>query len=85
MKLNAKMTVSLSQAKKNFSHATRIADSYGCAVILKNNKPKYLLIDLEQETLIHDLTDEEKLEIASKRILKQYKLAFEELAKEDNQ
>ena len=81
MKLNAKMIVSLSQAKKHFSHAARIADSYGRAVILKNNKPKYLLIDLEQETLIYDLTDEEKLEIASKRILKQYKPAFEELAK----
>lgn len=80
MKLDTKMTASLFQAKKNFSYATRIADSYGRAVILKNNKPKYLLIDLEQETLIHDLTNEEKLEIASKRILKQYKLAFEELA-----
>lgn len=80
MKLNAKMIVSLFQAKKDFSHATRIADSYGRAVIL-NNKPKYLLIDLEQESLIYDLTDKEKLEIASKRILKQYKPAFEELAK----
>ena len=81
MKIDTKMTVSLSQAKKNFSPATRIADSYGRAVILKDNKPKYLLIDLEQESLIYDLTDEEKLEIASKRILKQYKPAFEELAK----
>ena len=83
MKLNAKMIVSYSQAKKNFSHATRIADSCGRAVILKNNKPKYLLIDLEQEqeSPIYDLTDEEKLEIASKRILNQYKPAFEELAK----
>ena len=43
------------------------------------------MIDLEQETLIHDLAYEEKLEIASKRILKQYKPAFEELSKEDNQ
>ena len=39
------------------------------------------LVDLEQESLIYDLTDDEKLEIASKRILKQYKAAFEELAK----
>ena len=81
MKVDTKMVVSFSQAKKDFSHATRIADSYGSAVILKNNKPKYLLIDLEQEALIYDLTDEEKLEIVSKRILKQYKPAFEELAK----
>ena len=85
MKLDAKMILSLSQAKKDFSQAMCIADSYGRAVILKNNKPKYLLVDLEQEALIYDLTDEEKLEIASKRILKQYKPAFEELAKGDNQ
>ena len=31
------------------------------------NKPKYLLIDLEQEALIFDLTEEEKLEIETKR------------------
>ena len=85
MKIDTKMTVSLSQAKNTFSHVARIVDKYGRVVILKENEPKYLLVDLEQETLIYNLTDEEKLEIASKRILKQYKPAFEELAKEDNQ
>lgn len=85
MKIDTKMTVSLSQAKNTFSHVARIVDKYGRVVILKENEPKYLLVDLEQETLIYDLTDEEKLEIASKRILNQYKPAFEELAKEDNQ
>ena len=81
MKIDTKMTVSLSQAKNTFSHVARIADKYGRVVILKDNEPKYLLVDLEQESLIYDLTDEEKLEIASKRILNQYKPAFEELAK----
>ena len=79
MKIDTKMTVSLSQAKNTFSHVARIADKYGRVVILKDNEPKYLLIDLEQETLIHDLTDEEKLEIASNRILKQYRPAFDTL------
>jgi len=81
MDLDAHMIVPISEAHKNFSRIARIADSYGRVVILKNNKPKYLLIDLEQESLIYDLTDEEKIEIASKRILKQYKSAYEELAK----
>ena len=85
MKIDTKMTVSLSQAKNTFSHVARIADKYGRVVILKDNEPKHLLVDLEQESLIYDLTDEEKLEIASKRILNQYKPAFEELSKEDNQ
>ena len=81
MQIDTKMIVSVSEANKNFSRVARIADSNGRAVIFKNNKPKYLMIDLEQEALIYDLTDEEKLEVASKRILKQYKPAFEELAK----
>lgn len=85
MKIDTKMIESISKANKSFSRIARIADKYGRVVILKNNKPKYLLIELEQESLMYDLTDEEKLEIASKRILKQYKPAFEELAKEDNQ
>lgn len=81
MQHDTKMIVSVSEANKSFSRVARTADNYGRVVILKNNKPKYLLIDLEQESLIYDLTDDEKLEIASKRIMKRYKPAFEELAK----
>lgn len=73
------MMVPISEANKDFSRVMHRADIHGCVVILKDHKPKYLLIDLDQEALIHDLTEEEKLEIVSKRILKQYKPAFEEL------
>lgn len=81
MQIDTKMIVSVSEANKNFSRVARTADNNGRAVIFKNNKPKYLLVDLEQESLIYDLTEEETLEVAAKRILKQYKPAFEELAK----
>ena len=76
MNPDAQMMVSFSEANSNFSRIIQMADSHGRVVILKDNKPKYLLIDLEQEALIYDLTEEEKLEIASKRIMKQYKPAF---------
>ena len=81
MNSDAQMMVSNSEADKDFSRVMHMADIHGRVVILKDNKPKYLLIDLEQEALIYDLTEEEKLEIASKRMIKQYKPAFEELAK----
>ena len=81
MNLDAQMMVPISEADKEFSRVMHLADSYGRVVILKDNRPKYLLIDLDQETLIYDLTEEEKLQIASKRILKQYKPALEELSK----
>ena len=81
MNPDAQMMVPISEADKDFSRVMRMADIHGHVVILKDNKPKYLLIDLEKEALIYDLTDEENLELASKRIMRQYKSAFEELAK----
>lgn len=81
MNPDTQMMVPISEADKDFSHIMHMADNYGYVVILKDNKPKYLLVDLEQESLIYDLTEEEKQEIASKRIMRQHKSAFEELAK----
>lgn len=81
MNSKGQMMVPISEADKDFSRVMHMADNYVHVVILKDNKPKYLLIDLEQEALIYDLTEEEKLEIASKRIMRQYKPSFEELTK----
>ena len=81
MNPDVQMMVPISEADKDFSHIMHMADIHGRVVILKDNKPKYLLVDLEQESLIYDLTEEEKQEIASKRIMRQHKSAFEELAK----
>ena len=80
MNLDARMMVPIFEANEDFSRVIYLAESYGRVVILEDNNPKYLMIDLEQETLIYDLTDEEKLEIVTKRIMKQYKPAFEKLA-----
>ena len=59
---------------------TRIADTNGQAVIFKNNKPKYLLIDMES-TPYFDMTDDEKIDVIARRVLNKYRPAFEELAK----
>ena len=81
MNPNAQMMVPISEANKGFSRVMHMADIHGRVVILKDNKPKYLLVDLEQESLIYNLTEEEKLEIATKRIMRQHKPTFEKLAK----
>ena len=75
------MMAPISEVHNDFSRVMHMTDIHGHVVILKDNKPKYLLIDLGQEALIYDLTEEEKLEIASKRIMQQHKPAFEELPK----
>lgn len=80
MMINTNSIVSMTEANQNFSRVTRIADANGQAVIFKNNRPKYLLIDMDRSPLL-DMTDDEKMDVAAARIMKKYKPAFEELAK----
>ena len=80
MQINTNTIVSVTEANQNFSKVTRIAERNGQAVIFKNNRPKYMLIDLESSPIL-ELTDDEKIDIVAARILKRFKPAFEELAK----
>ena len=80
MQIDTKTIVSATEANQNFSRVTRIAEKNGQAVIFKNNRPKYMVIDLEKSPIL-DLTDDEKIDIVAARILKRFKPAFEELAK----
>ena len=47
MTIDTNTIVSVTEANQNFSRVTRIAETNGQAVIFKNNKPKYLLVDIE--------------------------------------
>ena len=80
MKIDTNTIASMTEANQNFSRVARIADRYGEAVIFKNNRPKYKLVDLEQDSDL-ELTDDEKIDIVAKRLLEEYRLAFLELAK----
>ena len=80
MQINTNAIVSVTEANQNFSRVTRIAEKNGQAVIFKNNRPKYMVIDLDASPML-ELTDDEKIDIVAARILKKYKPAFEELAK----
>lgn len=80
MLIDTRQIITVTEANQNFSRATRIADEYGDALVFKNNRPKYKLVNLEVEPDL-ELTDDEKVEIVAKRILKQFKPAFLELAK----
>ena len=80
MNIDTNTIVSVTEANQNFSRVTRIAEKNGQAVIFKNNRPKYLLIDMDNSPII-DLTDDEKIDIVAARVLKRFKPAFLELAK----
>jgi antitoxin Phd len=80
VQINTNTIVSVTEANQNFSRVTRIAEKNGQAVIFKNNRPKYMVIDLENSPML-ELTDDEKIDIVAARILKRFKPAFLELAK----
>jgi antitoxin Phd len=80
MTIDTKAMVSITEANQNFSKVARIVDELGNAVILKNNTPRYLVIDFskaEQESIA---SDEDVMSI-SKRLMAQNKEAYEVLAK----
>ena len=81
MMINTDAIFSMTQANQNFSLVARTVDRNGEAVVFKNNKPKYLVLNLENSERVLDLTDDEKIDIVTKRILNKYIGAFKELAK----
>ncbi len=72
--------VTITAANQNFSSVVRQTDRHGKSVILKNNRPKYLLVDLDSGEYL-DLTDDERIDIVAKRVMNRHKAAFLELAK----
>lgn len=80
MNVNLKNLVSISEANQNFSKVARMVDENGAAVILKNNVPRYVLIDYGKLQVDVE-ADNETLEDAATRLLQKHRKAFEELAK----
>lgn len=80
MNININKIVPISEANQNFSKVARLVDKAGEVYIFKNNKPKYRLTDIENDTAI-EMSDNEKIDFVAARILKKYRRAFEELAK----
>ena len=79
--INTDAIFSMTQANQNFSLVARTADRDREAVVFKNNKPKYLVLNLENSERILDLSDDERIDVVTKRILNKYIGAFKELAK----
>ncbi|MBE7025717.1 MAG: type II toxin-antitoxin system Phd/YefM family antitoxin [Ruminococcaceae bacterium] len=80
MNINTETITTMTEANQNFSKVAKVAENNGQAVIFKNNKPKFLLIDVDSNAYF-DITDDEKIDVAAKRILNRFKPAFEALAK----
>ena len=80
MKIDTDNLVSLTEANRNFSKVARLVDESGSAIILKNNRPCYVVLEFSQIQSEQSAQSEELLQIAE-RVLEKYHNAFEELAK----
>lgn len=80
MSVNTKNFVSITEANQNFSKVAQMVEEYGSVVILKNNNPRYIVKEYTFEDEDRFATKKEIKEL-SKQILKQYRKAYEELAK----
>ena len=80
MRVNTNNLVSITEANQNFSKVARLVDERGSAVILKNNTPRYLIIEFSQAEQLQAAEDEDVMNISA-RLLKQNREAYEVLAK----
>ena len=80
MNVNTKSLVSITEANQNFSKVARLVDENGSVVILKNNVPRYLVIDFSQAEEEQLASDEDVMAI-SKRLIAKNREAYKVLAK----
>ena len=80
MNVDLNNLISITEANQNFSKVARMVDEKGAAVILKNNAPRYVIIDyskLQEETIADDILVQD----AAMKYLTKHAKAFEELSK----
>lgn len=80
MNIDTKTLLSVSEANRNFSEVTKRVDQYGCAVILKNNSPRYVVLDFASMDSDEIVSDEDALRIAREFMSKDAPV-YEALAK----
>jgi antitoxin Phd len=80
MTINTDNLVSITETNQNFSRVARLVDKTGTAIVLKNNVPRYVILDIAQLNGEEAAPQDEVLTVARK-ILKEHLPAFRELAK----
>ncbi|MDE7398101.1 MAG: type II toxin-antitoxin system Phd/YefM family antitoxin [Oscillospiraceae bacterium] len=79
MLINTNTLVSITEANQNFSKVAKLVDQNGSVVILKNNVPRYIIMEFPAEE-IQNTPDEDIVSI-SKRLIEKNLEAYKELAK----
>jgi hypothetical protein len=82
MNVNTDTLVPISEANQNFSKVARLVDKYGSAVILKNNAPRYVILEFPKAQADENaLATNDEVTALSDMFIKKNKKVYEELAK----
>ena len=77
MTTNTKNLVSITEANQNFSKVVKQVEQNGDVIILKNNKPQYVVSKFNEDKFSAEM---DLLTIIAKMILTEHSNAFKELA-----
>ena len=80
MTVDTNTMISITEANQNFSKVARLVDQNGSAVIMKNNVPRYIVLEFSEVEKVQTADDEDVAEI-SKRLIAKNLEAYKELAK----
>lgn len=80
MTIDTSNLVSITEANQNFSKVARLVDERGAAVILKNNVPRYILMEFSEAEKLQTAPDEDVKTVSKRLIAKNFE-AYKELAK----
>ena len=72
--------ISITEANQNFSKVARLVDEKGAVVILKNNVPRYMIVEFSLAAEEQMASDEDVMDI-SRRLIEKNRQAYEALAK----
>ena len=64
MMINTDTIISISEANQNFSKVARLVEEKGAAVIMKNNAPKYIVIEFSKIPESDEVADKAAVSIA---------------------
>lgn len=78
MRINTDNLVPMTEANQNFSKVTRLVDQKGSVIILKNNVPRYLVLDFQKMQAEQTMPDED-VRAFSRRLLDQNREAYKAL------
>lgn len=83
MTVETSTLVPMTEANQNFSKVARMVDEAGLAVILKNNKPRYIVVDFEEYDALQAAraARRQKVEAAADQLIEENLEALQQLAK----